>query len=136
MQNSIVSHFLNIRQQTFTFALNGKCSNIHRCAHTCLFHIFRAKQNESGCFVFAAFCKLSIEGEREEDASPAVCFKGEVVRGGRGEPVEEEGSCVAIFLGQEQSVLYCTHSSKKSAKKFLLDNVLLLLAIISSSSSA
>ena len=72
----------------------------------------------------------------------------EFVRGGRGEPIEEEGGCVPIFLGQEQSVLYigiilwfqsvlyCTHSSKKSAKKLLLDNVLLLLAVISSSSSA
>ena len=72
----------------------------------------------------------------------------EFVRGGMGEPIEKEGGCVAMFLGHEQSVLYigiiswrqsvlyCTHCSKKSAKKLLLDNVLLLLAIISSSSSA
>ena len=108
------------------------------------------KQNESRCFVFAAFCNLSIEGEREEGSSPAVRFKGEVwpnlwEGGGVGEPIEKKGGCVAIFLGHEQSVLfiriiswcqsvlYCTHCSKKSAKKLLLDNVLLLLAIISSS---
>ena len=72
----------------------------------------------------------------------------EFVRGGMGEPIEKEGGCVAMFLGHEQSVLYigiiswcqsvlyCTHCSKKSAKKLLLENVLLLLAIISSSSSA
>ena len=78
-------------------------------SHLSSSHLPRQK-NESGCFVFAAFCKLSIEGEREEDASPAVHLgRGsltEFVRGGRGEPIEEEGGCVPIFLGQEQSVLY------------------------------
>ena len=117
-------------------------------------HLSFSHLHESGCFVFAAFCNLSIEGEREEGSSPAVRFKGEVwpnlwEGGGVGEPIEKKGGCVAIFLGHEQSVLYiwiissscqsvlyCTHRSKKSAKKLLVDNVLLLLAIISSSSSA
>ena len=119
-------------------------------SHLSFSHLPR-KKNESRCFVFAAFCNLSIEGEREEGSSPAVRFKGEVWpnlwEGGDGWAYREKGRLCSNFPGPRtkcplywnhimMSVLYCTHCSKKSAKKLLLDNVLLLLAVIASSSSA